>query len=57
MTERKEYWKKIASQWRTPDDGIDVPTILPVSPISDDDRKADNSEIDGILADLGLDDI
>ena len=53
----KAYWNKIASQWKKKDDGIVVPPPPPVPVIIDDDGDVDNSEIDDILADLGLDDI
>ena len=57
----KEYWSKIAIQWKSSDDGVgEIPKINAgiVSQINpDEDSFADISddEIDDILADLDLD--
>ncbi len=51
----KAYWNMIAAQWKKQDDGIDIPVPPPIDLNIDDDE--DNSEINEILADLGLDDI
>ncbi len=56
----KRFWKKIADNWRTDSDGIDIPEnyvegIEEIDPsILSLDEKVDD-EIDDILADLGLD--
>ena len=61
-----EFWQRIAKNWATEDDVLDIPDdmkyeALKVQSIPDEDLalfdEVSNDEIDDILADLGLDDI
>ena len=56
----KEFWQKIADNWRKDNDGIDIPDIdtdgidtIDPSVLSFDEELDDETE--DILADLGLD--
>lgn len=62
---KKEFWIQIAENWAIDDDGIDIPDNFDqeaqkAKEITDEDLffldDVSNSEIDDILADLGLDD-
>ena len=51
----KKFWMRVAEKWSQKDDGgppVPPPDIIPIE-INDD--PITNDEIDGILADLGLD--
>lgn len=57
----EKFWEKVASRWRTTDDGISVPEVdaFGVKDIDPDDLSIDvasDEEIEDILSDLGLDD-
>ena len=52
----KNYWKKIADEWKTEDDGIEpIPPISPIQPLPPDEDEGIDDEISDILADLDLD--
>lgn len=53
---KREFWLKVAEEWRKKTDGIEVPDIGPISHI--DDIEPDiitDDEIDDIFSQLGLD--
>ena len=58
----KKFWGNVAEEWKKDSDGIEIPDI-DSSGISDIDpdtipiNGASDSEIDDILAELGLDEI
>lgn len=56
----KDFWKKIADNWRTDTDGITIPEIeggrIELINPSDAFSDFDEDEIDDILADLDIDD-
>ena len=58
----KAYWNKIAEEWKKKDDGITVPKpdtggASAIDPEEVPFDSISDSEIDDILADLGLDDL
>ena len=53
---KQEFWKKVAREWSTRDDGIVIPDIEPIDGDLglDDDLKAWTDELDDILAEFDI---